>query len=215
MKTKLTLLILTIFIYTVSQAQTIDCNSFCVTNMEMDSNTPKTMNVTIYFSDTSSSPTFLAYPYVYCITNNNGDTVATGNMCFFGQIGNTSQTYSVNTIFSSLPGNFTGTVYFTSTEGDCSLPYPCTTVITEKNNSSNKIIVYPNPSNGIVTINIQNRKQGENYELFLFNILGEQVYSEVNFKQEENIDLSSYPKGTYFLRIKGENNTFNKKVIIE
>ena len=61
------------------------------------------------------------------MTDLTGDTVAIGNLNFFGQIGGTSQTYSASTTLDSIPSNFTGMVYFRYDTSVCALPFPCDT----------------------------------------------------------------------------------------
>ncbi len=126
MKTKKYLQLLLALIVAASfacKAQSISCNSFCVTDIQMDSNTLHTMNVTVF-----NGGSFVSYPHVSVIANNSGDTIATGMFSgSFGQSGNTSETYSVSTNLDSMPANFACTVYFNYNfdAGVCALSYPC------------------------------------------------------------------------------------------
>lgn len=77
--------------------------------------------------------------------------------------------------------------------------------------SANQILVAPNPSNGIFTISIY----GNISAIAVFNMLGEKIYGVEQLKQQESIeiDLSSLPRGVYFLR--GQNgNAFQTHRII-
>ncbi len=75
-------------------------------------------------------------------------------------------------------------------------------------NSSNefeisKISIYPNPSNSHITIDIGNYSVLKNYELQIFNALGQTVYFTPIEQQKYYIDLNQWGgKGTYFVRIK-------------
>ncbi len=70
------------------------------------------------------------------------------------------------------------------------------------NSSSNEISIYPNPSSSIIYIkNANQKKKG------LYNNVGQLIFS--TFKNE--IDVSNYSKGVYFLRCGFQ----TKKVIIE
>jgi len=80
------------------------------------------------------------------------------------------------------------------------------------------INVYPNPSNGVFTIEIRNYQLGITNRLEVYNILGEKVYSQhstVNYPL--SIDLSLQPNGVYLCRVIGENNELieESKLIIE
>lgn len=56
--------------------------------------------------------------------------------------------------------------------------------------------VYPNPTNGLVTINGTNLKQAE-----VFNTLGQQVVSTTGEGERLTVDLSGLPVGVYFVNI--------------
>ncbi len=63
-------------------------------------------------------------------------------------------------------------------------------------------VVYPNPSS---TVFIVQNKQGKKKELF--NVQGELLFST----KEDVIDVKSYAKGMYYLRVEGQ----VKKVVVE
>ena len=89
-----------------------------------------------------------------------------------------------------------------------------------------KINVYPNPCNGIFTIQLsaasahadESFGQGR-WSVEVYNVLGTQVYSRYQIIQSSNyqIDLSSQPAGIYFYRITAENGSLlgEGKVVIE
>jgi hypothetical protein len=63
----------------------------------------------------------------------------------------------------------------------------------------NAMTIFPNPSNGIFSINHQNDKP---QTIEIFNLLGEKIYSASNTnKGVYNIDLLHSPKGIYFVEI--------------
>lgn len=89
-----------------------------------------------------------------------------------------------------------------------------TLVGSEQNVANSRINFYPNPSNGIFTINSDDIKlQSCN----ILNVLGESVFSQKsNLSNQINIDLSAQPKGIYLVEISDiNNNYFKKKIIIE
>ena len=80
------------------------------------------------------------------------------------------------------------------------------------------ITLFPNPTKGIVTITVEGYS-GSNINMEIADIRGRLVYKEnthfINNKYTKQIDLSTNPKGVYFIRF--FNNDFNKveKIIIQ
>jgi len=71
--------------------------------------------------------------------------------------------------------------------------------------SLEEIIVYPNPTNGIVNIN-------KNVDINVFNYIGDMIIS----KQNTNVlDVSKISSGMYMLQITYDNKTINKRIIKE
>lgn len=84
------------------------------------------------------------------------------------------------------------------------------TDITENNQD---FLIYPNPSNGIITIDFaENRKHIVTIE----NLIGQEVYSNVYFGSSAgNINLSKYEKGIYLITISDDIKSSTKKIIIK
>lgn len=78
-----------------------------------------------------------------------------------------------------------------------------------------KISVYPNPSNGNVTVQV-NIGQPENVEFTLYNLLGEPVYSDMENEPtgtiNKHISLSSLPNGEYILQVIADGNVYHTKI---
>jgi len=97
------------------------------------------------------------------------------------------------------------------------------TIICSPTNSVNNIsknpflfTVYPNPSNGKFTVKAEGLQQ-ENCKLEIFNLLGKEIYTAF-FKEQQStldIDLSSFPKGFYFVKFDDGTNSYKQKIIIE
>jgi len=71
----------------------------------------------------------------------------------------------------------------------------------QTNETKNNISVYPNPTNGIVNINIKNSLKGT---IKVENITGETVFEEkvdINGSKVESIDLSKLANGNYFVKV--------------
>jgi len=76
--------------------------------------------------------------------------------------------------------------------------------------------IYPNPSNGIITIEINNPVQSD-IRVEITNISGQKVYSKV-FKIQKVIDqinLSSFPKGIYTIEFISKDMVKTDKIIIK
>lgn len=77
------------------------------------------------------------------------------------------------------------------------------------NNEKLNLQIYPNPSEGIVTIN------GNNYplEVSVYNTVGQIIKEKILTNSDKNITLNK--SGIYFVKIKDGNNEVSKKVIIK
>jgi hypothetical protein len=77
--------------------------------------------------------------------------------------------------------------------------FPCTVGI-NNNTHENKVILFPNPNNGLFSISIN-----ENYwnsEIVFYNYLGEKIYSSLLNPENSNFDFSNQSDGIYFYQIK-------------
>ncbi len=79
--------------------------------------------------------------------------------------------------------------------------------------SENIIALFPNPSSGKFSINITN-DQLRIDKLEVFNVLGVKVYQSVITNAKSEIDLTSSPKGTYFVKVSDGRKSFVQKLII-
>lgn len=103
-------------------AQTLNCNKFCVTNISLDSVTGE-MLVTIYNGDT----VHVNYPTVQVI-DMNGDTVGNpdGLYFFFAHLPGYNIVHSIPTTLTSLPAGFAATLLYTDQIWNvtCTFSYP-------------------------------------------------------------------------------------------
>ena len=72
------------------------------------------------------------------------------------------------------------------------------TGISEKNKENNSVAVYPNPSNGIFTVEI---KYMNNADLTVYNMLGEEVLTEKLSNRLTTVNLGNAPAGVYFYHV--------------
>lgn len=76
-----------------ANAQSITCNDFFMLGIGPDPFNPGNSIVHVHMNGNSND--FINYPYISFVTACNGDTIATGGMNFFGQMGQTVQSYPV------------------------------------------------------------------------------------------------------------------------
>lgn len=72
------------------------------------------------------------------------------------------------------------------------------------------IQVYPNPSNGILTIQFN-----ELASIEILNSLGQLVFSETMSTTTKNIDTSAFSKGVYSLKLTAVGKSYFRKIVIE
>lgn len=91
-----------------------------------------------------------------------------------------------------------------------------TSSVGDISNGSAQFNVYPNPSNGLYTLDFI-ATSSENIQLEVFNLLGEKVYLQkavaVNGKNQYQIDLSKMSNGIYFVNVQFKNDRITSKII--
>ncbi|MGE0090889.1 MAG: T9SS type A sorting domain-containing protein, partial [Bacteroidales bacterium] len=79
-----------------------------------------------------------------------------------------------------------------------------------------EVSVFPNPSQGIISIRFDERK--ENIQINVYDVIGKSVYAKTIplIDNTEIIDLANQPKGLYFISIKsGDGEVISKKILIK
>lgn len=79
--------------------------------------------------------------------------------------------------------------------------------------NSNSFIVYPNPTNGIFTINQSNTQP--NTMITVYDALGSMIHTAKMNQSNQKIDLSFVPKGIYFLKLSNGEFKSQQKLIID
>ncbi|MCF8296028.1 MAG: T9SS type A sorting domain-containing protein [Saprospiraceae bacterium] len=87
----------------------------------------------------------------------------------------------------------------------------------QNHSNNNEILVYPNPTAGIITIEFP--EIGENlFTIELYNMTGQKCYETdiSNNTNKKSLDLSKLPKGIYFFKLQSlkRNINFTEKIIL-
>ena len=89
------------------------------------------------------------------------------------------------------------------------------TSITE-NELNNSVVLFPNPTKGTVTLDLQNFKGSIN-QINILNLQGQVITALSDIQQEERIQfsVSDFASGVYFIQIQTANGVLSKKLILE
>lgn len=148
--------------------------------------------------------------YFILLDNNGMGCCNSGSFGFTGSGGTFSSGGTVTSVISGVYSNYV------STQG-CIVYDLCnlvtsTDVIQPKTN----FVLYPNPSNGIITIESgQGQVMGDKWTVEIYNLFGEIINQSETRNPKLEIDLSTEANGIYFAVVKTEKESFTKKIIIE
>ncbi len=92
-------------------------------------------------------------------------------------------------------------------------PFNFTTYITGvgENTEINEVSIYPNPNNGVFTLNVNANDARVN----VMNTQGQVILSKNVLSKKESIDLSNNAKGIYFVTVTSENGVSTHKVTVQ
>lgn len=76
-------------------------------------------------------------------------------------------------------------------------------------NALEGISVYPNPINNVLNI-----KNATNSSIEVLNMLGQTLITKNNITVEEQVNVASFPQGTYFVKITNGNVVKTEKFIV-
>ena len=126
-----------------------------------------------------------------------------------------SDTFSVlaNTIVEPIKQNTvtmdTSSLYTTTSIAQNVIIEDCTALsIVQNNFETNKIYIYPNPTNDILNISFANQSNSKQ-QVLIFNAIG-QFYKKLELKQSQAINISDLPNGQYFIKLSNYSNTTQK-----
>lgn len=89
-------------------------------------------------------------------------------------------------------------------------------MISLQNVENKKLVLYPNPTSGILNIILPN-KEDEIKSIEVYNILGQQKKAQFEkiYNASQNINLMFLQNGVYILRIKTKEQSFTERIIIQ
>jgi len=107
----------------------------------------------------------------------------------------------------------------TRSSSTAALAQPATERVTTAVRPSDErsMLVYPNPSTGIVHVAI-NGFEGRRLELQILNVIGSVIYrenlSELNDRYTKTLDLTKFAGGLYYIKIASDNTSEMRKLVI-
>ena len=162
-------------------------------------------------------------PEAVAIVSNSGDTLCAGDstnlsVLLPGQIYQWSTGDTTQSIQVSQSGSYTVEVTdligCTASDTIGIVFMPCTGVFQQTKKNNTMLLIYPNPTEGKITI--QNLNSGpEIYNVEIYNILQKKIYSfKLPPMSSQNTDLSGFSKGVYFIKVYADNESHQWKVIV-
>jgi hypothetical protein len=89
----------------------------------------------------------------------------------------------------------------------------------ETNFEKEEINVFPNPTEGIITINIEDVQISGMLDVSIYNIKGQIIYTNKiklhEPKSKLQIDLTEHPPGSYLINISTKENQFRANLILD
>jgi len=200
-----------IIINAQSVAQSITCDQLSITSIEPD--TFNVNNTLINIQFTGEAMDFINYPFIPAVWDCNGDTVATGEIFFFGQLGQTTQGYPVS--FMSADVCLPITLQFVYGDAQlvndtCLLTYGSGLYL--ETIEEDNITVFPNPTASNLQLNITERFIGQPYTLC--DATGHVLQTGRFQCMTTPLSLESLPAGAYVLQI-GRDFSYTRRIIKE
>lgn len=171
----------------------ISCSSFCADSVGIDTTGQNRFLISLDFSGAPSQ--FINYPWFPAVLHPDGDTIAKGQLEYFGQFGNSKQVYSAFTSLDFVPPQLNLIFRFDSLS--CVLPYPCQLSRAEKKSGSREWTWYPNPAREQIHLN-GNIPAGN---LQISNFQGQAVIQTDLKKNSGPVSLKELKPGIYSIRI--------------
>jgi hypothetical protein len=195
---KLLLLLLTGF-STGSIAQSFTCQDFSITAVFPDSMNANMYQVSIQADGDPAD--LIGYPFIESVLDCNGDTVASGGLFWFGQLGQTTQDYPITLSGSLNCSPLTFVFHYLDAAGNtvyCPLVFG-TTGLEANAEGHGKIVAFPNPSTG--TVFIQSDKVNASATYSVYDCASRLISRGTLDRKSTGIDLNHIPAGVYIMHI--------------
>jgi hypothetical protein len=91
---------------------------------------------------------------------------------------------------------------------------PCqriTTFVDDTNNQN--FLFYPNPTNGIINIEMDLKNYSTNTRLSVNDMIGRKVF-ETNVSKNSSVNLQSLTSGIYFIVLRLDNESITRKLVV-
>ncbi|MEZ5017239.1 MAG: T9SS type A sorting domain-containing protein [Flavipsychrobacter sp.] len=142
------------------------------------------------------------------------------NLEFIERVGTTlGIAYKDSNVISSFAENggliccFHDSVNIYSTILKTNLNNKCIPTVGIKHLSKKQLLTHPNPSTGVVTINVPTLASTH---IVVANIAGQLVYTRtISNSRQISIDLTTQPKGIYTIRLTNQQHSYTNKLILE
>jgi hypothetical protein len=86
-----------------------------------------------------------------------------------------------------------------------------------ENYFKDRLEVFPNPSNRKITLEL-NKVSNDNYKIEIINILGKSIYFSEEYIDgfyKKEVDVSSFSKGVYLIKVSNSKATIFSKLVVE
>ena len=202
----ITLSILLSWFYKGTLAQNISCADFSIVAINPSPGVAGEYMISILFAASSNS--FVNYPYVSALLDSHGDTLAKGQLNYFGQIGGTTQDYPVSVTAGMIGATFTA--IFIQNNDTCLLSFPSASAIADVKTKKGLISIGPNPISNHITIDVDDDFMGEGYQVT--NTMGQVVMNGKIYSKSTKIELGQVARGMYLFSIGGDKRNIFKIV---
>lgn len=143
----------------------------------------------------------IGYPYIETVLDCNGDTVASGGLFWFGQIGQTTQDYPITLSGSLNCTPLTFIFHYLDAVGNpvyCPLVFG-TTGLQGNAEGDGQIVTFPNPSTG--TVFIQSDKVCAGAVYTVYDCSSRLISRGTLDRLSTGIDFNHLPSGVYIMHI--------------
>lgn len=101
----------------------------------------------------------------------------------------------------------------TKTKSNQSNDKTFSTLVETNSSLLDDVEIYPNPASGVLNVNLNILNKSE-VVVEIRNVLGQTVFANRSLNQHLSIDISTLENGVYFINIKQEERTANRKIIV-